>query len=130
MKNVIISCYNDGQFLANSLQSPVGFSWISDLLKLDQKKEQELIALLHGGCLKYGLRNKIYKKHFGTNNPFKKLLKSWTEQNVTIKICQLCLTKDGFTLADLLKFVEPVPFSIQYLIVEQEQENAIVIYDS
>lgn len=170
--NIIISCFNDGKTNANELVPPVGFGWVSNLIAVDglnkpiSKQIQQpmrLTVLLHGACLKYGLRNSVYKKYFGTNNPFKDLLESWVKlssnnhrqlrenklrqdspdgQNkskyeISIKICNFCAKQDGFFISethyspgDNLSFVEPVPFSIQYLINQQMLYGAIVIYDS
>ena len=89
------------------------------------------MALLHGECLKYGLKNRAYKTKFGTNNPFKKLLQGWATQGIVIKICHLCLVQNGYLDADILPFAHPVPFSIQYIINQQAKtELAIVIYDA
>jgi hypothetical protein len=116
-----------------------------------KEKKQKLVALLHGQCLKYGLRNSVYRKKFGTNNPYKSLFKSWvsnatgaTDVNtgggkykVKIKICNLCLQQNGYSLDDILPEIKPVPFSISYLIEQQQlstinhpRGKAIVIYDS
>lgn len=127
-KSTIISCYNDGKLSNVSNLVPVGFGWINDLISL--KKAKNLIVLLHGGCLKYGLRNSVYNKQFGNKNPYKKLLTTWMKlDNISIKICELCLAQNGYTVNDVISGIESVPFSIQYLI-EQQQEGSIVIYDA
>jgi intracellular sulfur oxidation DsrE/DsrF family protein len=130
-KTTIISCYNDGEETNTSIILPVGFGWINDLLEL--KTKNKLIVLLHGACLKYGLRNSVYEKKFNTVNPFKKLLKGWVVQDISIKICNLCLTQNGYSAPeDILPFIETVPFSIQYLINQQSKgkDSSIVIYDA
>lgn len=133
-RRVIISCYNAGTETNTGQVLPVGFGWVNDLISLKDNKKRKLIALLHGECLKYGLKNSVYKAKFGTNNPFKKLLQNWaTNDGVSIKICNLCLTQNGYTVADILPFVQPVPFSIQYIINQQSSSSskpAVVIYDS
>ena len=86
--------------------------------------------LLHGGCLKYGLTNNAYLSHFGVPNPFESILVNEHNAGVNIVICQLCLTKDGFNDSELLNFIQPIPFSVQYLIQQQLACGSIVIYDS
>ena len=125
-RTTIISCYNDGQLSNTGNILPVGFGWVKDLITL--QKQKNLIVLLHGGCLKYGLKNSTYKKKFGNKNPYSSLLSSFTEAKVQIKICELCLNQNGYNLSDIESDIKPVPFSIAYLIEQQKEID--VIYDS
>lgn len=131
MSTTIISCFSG---TANVEILPVGFKWVNDLLLVKSYPSYyELEIMLHGSCLKYGLKNHVYNKSFGTDNPYKSLLKKWNKLGIKIKICNLCLTEEGYSATtDILKFIVPVTFSIQYLIDQQFKTSGktIVIYDS
>jgi intracellular sulfur oxidation DsrE/DsrF family protein len=92
--------------------------------------KRDIIILLHGECLKYGLKSKVYRKTYGCRaNPFAPFLLELRRKQVQIRICNLCLMQDGFDEQDLLEFVVPVPFSIDYLL-QEEDRGAKVVYDS
>lgn len=124
--HLVISCYNNA---FNPIELPTGFTWTQDFVMLYPNKYR-LTMLLHGGCLYYGLKSDVFEAKFGFPNPFVGFLTQiHFDHHVTIKICQFCVTNDEFTDADLLDFVEPVPFGVNYL-VQQELRGAIIIYDA
>src|SRR5438094_563425 len=102
---IVISCIYDK---SSSSSLPIGFSWANTLVT-QFKDKYKVIVLLHGECLKYGLKSEVYKQHFGTPNPFAKFLAELKSQ---IVICNLCLHEKGFNSKQLLPFVKPIPFSI------------------
>lgn len=121
----IISCFYNGE---NKKTLPLGFSWGETLLKLFPNK-YKITLLLHGECLKYGLNNEAFCNNFKRKNPYKKFLKKLVEKGVQIVICEYCLTQDGFTNCELLKFVKPITFSVDYL-AQAELKGKAVIYDA
>ena len=121
----LISCFNDGT--AQS-PTPVGFDWANTLATTFKGKYKQTI-LLHGDCLKYGLVDSAYQPSFGGPNPFSVLLKQLYDYGVKIVICNLCLTNDGFTKSQLLSFVEPIAFSVDY-IATHAKKGVVVIYDA
>ena len=121
--NVILSCFADGN-------PQTSFNWATILTTQFPSNAYQLTMLLHGDCLKYGLANDAYLAEFGVPNPFENILISENNAGVNIVICQLCLTKDGFNDSQLLDFIIPVPFSVQYIIQQQLLCGSIVIYDS
>lgn len=124
-KKVIISCFNPGTETNTTQVLPVSFQWINDLISLGDARRWKLIALLHGGCLKYGLRNSVYYKKFGTNNPFKDLISGWRKVGISIKICDLCLKQNGYNPStNILPFIRTVPFSIQYIVQQQTRSSS------
>lgn len=148
MVKVIIRCYNDGKNTDTQVLQPVGFISTSELIAQYNGKKQKLVVMLQGQCLKYALKDSVYYKQFGTNNPFKKLFEGWLSNKekvkVSIKTCATCLREDDYNPAtDLLSFVKPVPLADQYLIDQQnvcprklERKGkkhkcpAIVLYDA
>ena len=123
-RQVIISCYEDGV-------PPVGFNWANTLVTQFPSSEYTLTCLLHGYCLSYALNDAAYNEFFGTINPQLSLLQTLNETyGVTMKVCELCLTENGYNNSQLASFMVPVPYSIQYLIQSQLTCNSIVIYDS
>jgi len=118
---VVISCFNDGN-------PPIGFKWTSILLDKFEKRHYKITLVLHGDCLKYSLRSSKYPD--GNKNPYKNLLKIYTDYGVHIVVCELCLNELGYTNKDILSFVKPIPFSIDFIIQKQVQCNAVIIYDS
>jgi intracellular sulfur oxidation DsrE/DsrF family protein len=124
--HLVISCFNN-TFSTQIL--PVGFNW-GQILSTQYKKKYRVTILLHGGCIFYGLNNATYQASFGTLNPFATFLeKIFTENKVKIVICELCLRNDGYMDNQLLEFIKPVPFSINY-IARAQLRGDLVIYDS
>jgi hypothetical protein len=120
----VISCIYDGTPM------PIGFSWANTLATQFRKKYKQTI-LLHGECLKYGLNQEAYNSHFATPNPFAELLQTFSEQyRIKIVICKLCLDNDGFNVDELLPFVKPIAFSVDFIAESQVKRNAIVVYDA
>jgi len=121
MTYVVMSCFADGT-------PPVSFKWTEILVTRFKKRDYKITMVLHGDCLKYALRSSKYP---GGKNPYKQMLKTLSEQYcVNIVVCHLCLVDDGYTTADVLSFIKEIPFSIDYIIQAQVDENAKVIYDS
>ena len=120
----IISCFQDGK------PTPLGFSWSKTLAEKFYCKYQQTI-LLHGDCLKYGLTNSVYQAKFGSENPFAAFLCDlYRNDKVRIVICQLCLNSDGFAVSQLLPFIRPISFSVDYIAGSQAKKGAVIIYDS
>ncbi len=120
----IISCFYDGEPV------PIGFSW-SKTLATQFKGRYNQTILLHGDCLKYGLRSSAYRAKFGTENPFEcYLYELFKCYKIRIVICQLCLEADGFKLSDLLPFVKPIAFSVDFIAQSQAKKGAVIIYDA
>lgn len=124
-QKLVISCfYNSG----NS-DVPVGFSWASTLLQ-QFGKDYEVTILLHGQNIPFGLQNKVYKAQYGLDNPYISYLSNLVlNYGLKIVICELCLQKDGFNNKQLLPFVRPIPFSIDY-IARSEKKGKTIIYDA
>jgi len=111
---LVISCYYDKP---NDKPLPIGFSWAKILTTLYPNK-YNLTLLLHGQCIPYGLDKE--------SNPYKKLLTELVNKhNVTIIICDYCLHLLGYSNQELLSFVKPIPFSVNYL----ASVPARIIYD-
>jgi len=116
-----MSCFDDGT-------PPVSFKWTEILVTLFKKRQYQITMVLHGECLKYSLRSSKYP---GGSNPYKTMLKSLSKKYcVNIVVCNLCLTENDYSSEDVLPFIKPIPFSIDYIIQSQVQDNAKVIYDS
>ena len=122
---VIISCFYDSK----NEDLPVGFSWAKTLsTEFDHK--YKITILLHGECLKYGLNSETYKSKYDKSNPYKKFLTNLSKEfKVKIVICKLCLHEDNFNDEQLLKFINPINFSVDY-IIQSELKKKIVIYDA
>jgi hypothetical protein len=120
----VISCFQDGD------PTPLGFSWSKTLAENFPCKYRQTI-LLHGDCLKYGLNNSAYQARFGVENPFASFLYDlYRNDKVRIVICQLCLNADGFAVSQLLPFIQPIAFSVDYIAESQAKRGAVIIYDS
>jgi intracellular sulfur oxidation DsrE/DsrF family protein len=120
----IISCIYDGSPI------PIGFSWANTLATRYECKYKQTV-LLHGECLKYGLNSDVYQSIYGTPNPSATLLQQFVEQyKIKVVICELCLNNEGFNNSQLLPFIKPVPFSIDFIAESQAKEHAVVIYDA
>ena len=52
-----------------------------------------------------------------------------SQHKVKIVICLLCLTQQGLSPCQLLSFVKPIPFSVDYL-AEAQLDGQAVIYDA
>ena len=137
---MLISCFYDNASTKPPTQSPVpvGFDWCKVLLDLFKSK-YKITLLLHGTNIKYGLNDTKYDSlypHSSTNgNPFANMLQKFNSVGVTIKICEYCLVNEGLVNSDVLSFVEPVTFAIDYIAEYQLTQNestfkAIVVYDS
>jgi intracellular sulfur oxidation DsrE/DsrF family protein len=113
-QNVLISCFNN----SSKASLPVGLSWAKTLSD-NYSDTYNVKMILHGDCIKFGLRSSKYER----------LLRNLYDIGVDIFICHLCLINDGFTDSDILQFIQPVPFSIDYIIQCQLQGD-VIIYDS
>jgi intracellular sulfur oxidation DsrE/DsrF family protein len=133
---MLISCFYDNSSTTPPTQShvPVGFDWCKVLLNLFENK-YKITLLLHGTNIKYGLNDKKYNSLYTNGNPFANMLQKFNSAGVTIKICEYCLVNEGLANKDLLSFVEPVTFAVDYIAEYQLTQNestfkAIVIYDA
>jgi hypothetical protein len=129
--HALISCFYDNlstDIFKNDL--PIGFSWIATLSNEPYKDKYKLTMLLHGECLKYGLNSESYQSVYGTDNPYGRFLKNIHERGVKIIICKLCLIKDGFSVNDLIHYIRPIPFSIDYILQYQRKCDHAVVYDA
>lgn len=124
-QSIVISCIYDS---VTTTTLPVGFSW-ADVLTTKYSKKYKLTVLLHGECIKFGLNSSIYFKNYKSKNPYSKFLKELKKRGVKIVICKLCLNNDGFNVDQLLDFVEPIPFSIDF-IARSEKKGKTVVYDA
>lgn len=126
--NVLISCYSD---TISPPTMPVGFNWTNILSTTEPYMNMYYVTLLlHGATLKYGLNNSTYFSTYGTNNPFLTFLTSLMANfRVSVKICELCLTKDGFNDNQIIPGIIPVNFSISY-IIQSTAQGYIIINDS
>lgn len=107
---------------------PISFTWVEDLLKLFPLK-YNITILLHGECLKYGLKESVYVEKYGTTNPYAPLLKNFDSKGVKIVICNYCISQQGFNDNQLLLFVEPIKFSIDY-IATRDKMGDVIIFDA
>lgn len=124
-QKIIISCF----YNAGNSDLPVGFGWAETLLKqfINQYK---VTILLHGQNIPFGLNNKVYQQTYNLNNPYISFFETLVKKyHLKIKICELCLTKDGFNNKQVLPYVKPVPFSVDY-IIRSQQRGKIIIYDA
>lgn len=120
---ILISCVYD----ADWPEIPTGFNIAETIKKFGNYK---IKILLHGNCLKYALDDKQYNKTYNTNNPFKEfLLTLFEKKHVSIKVCEKCLKDDGFNNSDLLKFVKPVKYSMDYIIKQEKYKNYQILWD-
>lgn len=123
----VISCIYDG---TESSPTPIGFNW-AQTLATKFKGKYHITVLLHGENLKYGLKSSVYQENYGTPNPFESLLTTfYLQYKIKIVICEMCLTNDGFNNSQLLPFVKPIPFSIDYIATQQAEKCAVIIYDA
>lgn len=124
--HTIISCFYD----KGSDVMPIGFSWANTLVT-EFSKSYKVTILLHGENLQYGLKSSVYESIFGTPNPYETFLKKlYCQHNVKIVICQLCLTQKGYNDSQLLEFIQPIAFSIDYLAKHQANKKAVIVYDA
>jgi hypothetical protein len=123
----VISCIYDG---TKQSPTPIGFSWAETLATKFKGKYNQTI-LLHGETLKYGLQSDVYKDNFGTPNPFESFLHRLSSKYaVKIVICDLCLNNDGFNQTQLLPFIKPITFSIDFIAQSQANKHAVIVYDA
>lgn len=126
LTDLLISCFND---TSNPDSLPVGFSW-TKILSKEYGEKYNLTILLHGNCIKYGLNSETYASKYGTCNPFVAFLsKQYVDYFVKIIICSVCLQENGFDVDDLLDFVRPIPFSVDY-IARSQLSGSVVVYDA
>jgi len=105
-----------------------GFFMAKILSEPPYKSKYKITILLHGGCLKYGLTNSAYQERYKEPNPYASFLTDMRQKNVKIKICQLCITKSGFKDDELLPFVKPVPYIIDYMLQFQTKKDHFIAY--
>lgn len=110
-KKVTMSSYYDGA-------PPNSFFWTYELITTFSYRHYRITLLLHGQNLKYAS---------AVDNPYKRLLKYFHRHGVKIVVCDLC---ESALPTVLLPFVKPVPFSIDFIIQQQEKYNAVTIYDA
>ena len=122
--DLIISCFYD----SFSTALPVGFDWAQTLNQQFGEKYNVTI-LLHGENIKYGLSNAAYFETYGVDNPWASFLLAAMAHKVKVVICLLGLTKDGFTISQLLIGIKPVQFSIDF-IAQSQLKGKLVIYDA
>ena len=122
---IVISCFYGSP---NPSSLPVGFSW-AQILSDQYKKKYKITILLHGECIKFGLNSNTYQSKYGTPNPYADLLENLAKNKVKIVICDLCLHNDGFNDNQLLEFVKPIPFSIDF-IAQSQLRGHLVVYDA
>jgi intracellular sulfur oxidation DsrE/DsrF family protein len=115
---LIISCFNSPQ---NPSELPVGFQWAQDLL-IHFPHKYKITLLLHGGCIKDGIKPP-------KPTMISEFLTKLASHGVHVVICKLCLEQDGFKTSQLLPFIKPIKFSIDY-IAESQLSGYIVIYDA
>lgn len=125
----IISCFNSVASGSSVNSLPVGFNWSQILITMYSNK-YKVTALLHGDCLKYGLKEDVYFTTYGEANPYAGFLHSLYKKGVKIVLCHLCLTQDGFNDSDLLPFIKPISFSIDYILRKQTKPKHFVVYDA
>jgi intracellular sulfur oxidation DsrE/DsrF family protein len=124
--NLLISCFYNSP---NPSTLPIGFDW-TQIISTEYEKKYNVTILLHGECIPHGLNNKTYEKKFGVPNPFADFLeKLFVKNKVVIVICHLCLANDGYNDDQLLKFILPIPFSINF-IAQSQLKGYLVIYDA
>ena len=126
-QKLVISCFYNA-IPPNPENIPVGFNW-ANILSTTFKKKYKVTILLHGDNITYGLTNEVYQNSFGTPNPYSAYLEQLHKQCVRVKICQLCLSNSGFNDCQLMPFVKPVKFSIDY-IAEQSKKGKTIIWDA
>jgi len=118
-QRLVISC-----FYLNRVPDklPVGLQWAQDLLTHFPNKYR-ITLLLHGQCLSLGLNS--------PGNTFLSILKALSDSGFKIVICELCLKQTGHNNRQLLPFVKPIAFSVDYLAEAQTgRHKAVVIYDA
>ena len=116
-KKLLISCFYDN---LTTGQLPVGFTWAQDLVHHFRHK-YDITLLLHGECLNYGLT---------LNNIFAGFLHHISKKyHVKIVICELCLKQSGISNSQLLPFVKPIAFSVDY-IAQYQLKGHPVIFDA
>lgn len=124
---LVISCFYNS--LSPPPDLPVGFNWTQVLVQ-DYSQIYDVTILIHGENIPYSLNDVAYQAKYGTPNPFADFLTEMKNKyKVKIVVCHLCLTNDGFTDSELLSFIQPVPFSINF-IAQSQLRGDLVIYDA
>jgi len=126
-QKLIISCFYTSN-PPNPGNIPVGFNW-ANILSTVFRKKYEITILLHGENIIYGVTNEAYENRFGQPNPYAAYLEQLHKQCVKVKICNLCLINSRFNDSQLMHFVKPVKFSIDY-IAEQSKKGRTIIWDA
>ena len=125
-QSVVISCFYNAASGPPTL--PVGFSW-ANVLSSEFKNKYKVTILLHGENIPYGLNDKAYESKFNQPNPYRAFLNKMNCRGVKIVICDLCLKQDGYDNKDLICYVKPVKFSIDF-IAESVKKGKVVVYDA
>lgn len=112
-RDVILSAFNGGTPL------PLAFQWMDILATNFTKPTRRYVLLLHGDTLLFGL----------SGSSFSAFLTGLHDRGVHVRICLLCLRLSGHDVSELLPFVVPVAFSVDYMATEAAA-GAVVIYDS
>lgn len=73
---------------------------------------------MHGDCIKYSLENSKYEK----------LLKKLHRKGVHFRVCGYCLDKDGYNIKNVIHFIKPIKFSVDY-IAKYQSRCIPVIFD-
>jgi intracellular sulfur oxidation DsrE/DsrF family protein len=122
---IIISCFYDS---LDPTSLPVGFSWAQTLYQ-DYGQDYNITILLHGECIQFGLNNETYEEKYNTTNPYASFLADQVKNGTRIVICNLCLHNDGFNDKQLLPYVKPIQFSIDF-IAQSQLRGSLVVYDA
>jgi intracellular sulfur oxidation DsrE/DsrF family protein len=123
-QKVLVACFWAGD-PTNKL--PTGLSWSENLSK--NYKQYRLTSLLHGDCIKYGLRPEVYQSIYGVTNPFAANITGLVNNGVKVIVCHLCSTNDKYPSDGYLPGLTFTPFSIAF-IIEQTQRGSITIFDA
>jgi len=112
MKHILLSCFND----STNDELPVALDWAKTLLNLFPNKYR-ITVLLHGECIKYSLKK---------NNRRKKIIKKLHNDGVRFRVCKYCLENDGFSIDDVIRFIKPIKFSVDYIVKCQSRGIHII----
>jgi len=117
---LVISCFYNSK---NPSELPVGFKWAKDLVQKFPCK-YKITLLLHGENLIYGLK--------GHDPPLiSEFFRYIIKKGVKIVICELCLKQQGYNNCQLLPFVKPIAFSVDYIAqVQIKIPRSVVVYDA
>lgn len=95
---------------------PLGFQYANGVLAVSPRR-YDLHIVLHGVTDKYALTNERYFALYGENNPYLELLSGYSLAGIKLYVCDFCLKNSSSTItnADILPFVKPVPFSLNFI---------------